>query len=564
MKDPYTSKSRRLFRLSDRRVCRPVAILVGAIMAGSASAQTVWSNLGTDWATAANWSSGVPTSGTVASFNAQVGTGTSLNNPIISGAGNVASGLNLNNNFLGGAFVFTGTGTLTLGSGGIVVRGFGTQTINGPTLAGAAAGNLTINVGADAGLTLSGATTATTNVGVMTIAGTLTLNNVADNTLKVGTGGNVSLVGGTLSVLGNSGGTAYTKGSLSNNAGYDTISVTNLGGTTTSVNFSNSGTFSLRTQTYMVVNFNGGSGTLGASGGPQVTFTGTPFTTSGVVGGNGNMIGIAATGTTVGFATVTDAGGTNWATYATPSGGSGGIKAITPSSTVTDATVLSGLTSSSVAQFNPAASTTITATGPVTTGSLRITPAGSGSTLAMGSNNLQTNAFMLDGSNDFTITGTGVYSSGLATRYIYVNNASTALTTSMVIASGSNPTDIAGPGFVVLSGNGSQNTLSSTNRLNLIGGVLRANNTQIGFGATGGSGMMSMRGGVLEIQNGSNGTGSSADFLRPLATTATAGDINWSTSATDQGSGGFSAFGAAASVNLGGSSKRCLSSLTRK
>ena len=124
----------------------------------------------------------------------------------------------------------------------------------------------------------------------------------------------------------------------------------------------------------------------------------------------------------------------------------------------------------------------------------------------------------------------------------------------MVIASGNNPTDIAGPGFVVLSGNGSQNTLSSTNRLNLIGGVLRANNTQIGFGATGGSGMISMRGGVLEIQNGSNGTGSSADFLRPLATTATAGDINWSTSATDQGSGGFSAFGAAASVNLGGSS----------
>ena len=67
---------------------------------------------------------------------------------------------------------------------------------------------------------------------------------------------------------------------------------------------------------------------------------------------------------------------------------------------------------------------------------------------------------------------------------------------------------------MVLNGTTSQNTLGTTNRLTLLGGVLRGNTTQIGF-TSAGAGFLNFRGGVLEITNGANGTGTSADYHPP-------------------------------------------------
>ena len=521
------------------------AVFALGITAPTVHAATyVWNNTGNPWETGSDWTpSGPPTSADIASFDPTVANATGvIFNPTINAA-DAALTLDLNNNYLGGTYSFSGTGTLTVGTGGIVTRGFGTQTISGPTLAGAATGNLAFNVGTDSGLTLAGATTATTNAGALNLnGGTLTLDNSASTALHLSTLSVPSFVGGTLSILGNSAGTAYTLGAASFNGGFDTVSVSANGAT--SVNFANSSTFSLRTQTFMVEQFVSTTGVLGTAAGGLVTFTGTPF-----AGANG-LLANSAGGGTVGFATVRDTSGVNFAVYTTPSAGTGGIAAATPTQTTASGAALQTYAATDRVQYNNAG-TADTASATITNGSLRITATAVGGSLALGANNLVSNALMLDGSNNFTISGTGTFGA-TGTRYIYVNNAATSLTTSLVIANSTNPTDIAGPGFLVLNGTTSQNTLGTTNRLTLLGGVLRGNNTEIGFTSTG-AGFLNFRGGVLEITNGTNGTGTSADFTRPLATVATAGDTNWSTNTTtDQGSGGFSAFGAAASVNLGG------------
>ena len=179
--------------------------------------------------------------------------------------------------------------------------------------------------------------------------------------------------------------------------------------------------------------------------------------------------------------------------------------------------------------FTPGAGTQ-SATGFITNGSLRITPTATGGTLAMGANNLDTVALMLNGDKDFAISGSGVLAGGVTPRYIHVNDANTTLTTSLVIVSSSTgATNIVGPGFVVLNSGTSQNTATNA-RINLLGGTLRANNTQIGFSNTGG-GSLVFAGGVLEIQGG--GT-----ITRTLNAFGGQGTVHW-----EGGSGGFSAFG---------------------
>ena len=80
----------------------------------------------------------------------------------------------------------------------------------------------------------------------------------------------------------------------------------------------------------------------------------------------------------------------------------------------------------------------------MTTGSLRVTPAGPGATLALGTSALATNALMLDGAADFALTGTGTLGTA-ATRYVYVNSSAATLSTSLVVANGSSSTVFAGP-----------------------------------------------------------------------------------------------------------------------
>ena len=333
--------------------------------------------------------------------------------------------------------------------------------------------------------------------------------------------------------------------------GLNTIRVDNGGGLAT-LNFANSGSgFSTRPGTRAVYRYEAASGTLGAlasdSSGSRVTFAGTPF-----LGANG-LLSTTSVGSAVGFATVKDSNGVNFATYTSTRGI---ISAADTNSgqtvkTVTNASGLQGLTASSIGQLNIAASTTLSPMS-VTSGTLRITPAGSGGVLALGSSALTTNAVMLNGANDFTISGMGnLTGTGVNTAYIYVNDSSATLGTSLVVANGGVATVFAGPGFVNLTGTGSQNTLTSTSRFVIAGGVVRASGAQVGFGAAGASGIISLSGGVLEIKGGSNGAGTSADFARGLG--ASAGNVTWGgATANEVGGGGFSAFGSAASVNIGG------------
>jgi fibronectin-binding autotransporter adhesin len=412
---------------------------------------------------------------------------------------------------------------------------------------------LNFNINSSSTVVLAGNTTASTNLGTITVnGGTLRLDNSSvanSNRLSSGSSNTVTLNGGgALEVYGNAS-TSVTQniGPVATGntiGGVNTIRVVPNGSATT-LNIGNT-SGSLQPGRAVWV-FESTSGNLGDSSGAKITLATTPNL------GAGNLLSAnnAANSTTVGFAIVKDGLGTNWATWTA----STGIVSVANSSsgvsitTVTDTTGVGALNGNGVvAQFNPAASSTTSAAGTVTAASLRITPAGAGATLAMGSNALKTSALMLDGTNDFAITGTGNFGNSGSNRNIYVNSQSTTLSMSLVF---NGSAVFAGPGFLDMTGVGAQ--LTTSNRLIVAGGTVRASNTQVGL-TLAGAGILSFGGGVLEIKNGSNGTGASADFTRSLGTGN--GNVTWGTNTTTdgQGGGGFSAFGAAASVNIGGSS----------
>jgi len=342
-------------------------------------------------------------------------------------------------------------------------------------------------------------------------------------------------------------------GSLSRSSdigGVNTIRVFPPNGNNTVLTFANSGTFTLRAGTRNVIRFEATTGVLGSTTGAQIKFVGTPFVTSSNSGGS--LLANTATGATVGWATVSDSYGVNFATYnGTGTSGRGIISIANPDSGVTITTLadtLTGFDSTRNTQLNVSASTTLTASAAISTPTLRISPGGNGSTLAMGGNNLSASAIMLAGTRSFAITGTGVVGTG--TRYFYVNSSGATLSIEGQITTGTSPVVFAGPGIVALTGSTLQNngTAGNNYRVTIAGGVLRANNTQMGFDTD--RGVINLFGGVLEITSGTNGNGTSADFRRSLGTSA--GNVNWGAGNADQGSGGFSAFGAAASVNIGG------------
>ncbi len=528
--------------------------------ANPASAQThntyTWNNTNTDVTLASSWSpgGGPPGNGGTldnAFFNVLGTFGTTSQfNPDLTGITAPLNSTTLNStaNFTGWTFTGAGGG---IEQTALTVSGPVTHTINGPNISGIAANSLGSGVPpTDLPLTITitnGATLALTGTSVAnaTIAptiglngGTLTLDNSVTNTSgRLNTATGLFFQSGTLELKGNSAGTAFTVGALtnSNTAGLNTIRLT-PGGGALSVNFNNTGTnFSTRPSTFSAFQVVATSGVLGGTGAndPKMTFTGTPQ-----LGANGLLA--ASSGGTVGYFTVSDANGVDFATWNATAGVTAAGATLTSSNVTGTGGIQSGTTADRVF-FTPGAGSQ-SATAANTSGSLRITPTAAGGTLAMGTNNLVTVALMLNGNKDFTISGTGSLS-GSGTRYIYVNDANTTLSTSLVIASSSNPTNFIGPGFLVLTGTGSQNTL--TTRLDFDGGTLRGNNTQLGFTGTG-PGAFNFRGGVLEIQNGT-GSVTTPDFTRPLSTTNTAGSVKW-----EGGNGGFSAFGSNATVNIGG------------
>ena len=534
------------------------ATALGPSRAAAQSAFT-WNNAGTAWQSAASWNPhAVPTSSDAALFGAAgSATGTATTGPSVSGSVAVQSlTAGLSQNFGGWNFGGSGTLTLSLNSPGLRTEGPQTTTFNGPTLAGAStAGNnsLSLTVAGGSTLVFSGAT-AVTNLGSLAVYGTFRLDNATNSVAnRLDAAKTVTLSGGTIELVGNATAAAYTVGSFDNitsAGGVNTVRVTPLSTTAATVlQFSNAdagstGGFSSRLGLRAVTSYEATAGNLGdpSGNGAQVRFVGTPYS------GTNGLLSSSKGSASVGFAVVKDAGGTDFAAYT-----ANGVTRAGATSTATDAAGLN-FTAASRGQFNPAGGSTAAAAATLTTGSLRVTPAGAGATLAMGGFNLATTALMLDGPHDFALTGTGTLS-GSGTRYVHVNNAAATLSTSLVVASGSNSTVFAGPGFVDLTGAGSQNALGGTGNLGrfvVAGGTVRANTAQVGFTTTG-AGIVSLTGGVLEIKGGMNGTGASADFTRAVGGSAEMpGAVSWGASSSQAAGGGFSAYGAPASVNLGG------------
>jgi fibronectin-binding autotransporter adhesin len=571
---PSFKRTRRQRAMLANAAVSLAALSVPILSQSRALGVLVWNNTTTSWEIPGAFSiSGTPDSAApaatdIVSFDPTVVPASlAVMEPTINSASDVAQTLDLADDFQGNPYSFTGAGTLTVGAG-VLVRGIGNQTINGPILAGAAASGLAINIGNGAGLTLTGNTVASTNGGTITLSGTLILDDTtttAGNRLS-----SSSLIyqnGGTLMLLGNASGSTENVGTLEASAansgptsGLTTIGVVVPAGSSagTDLNFANTGTAFIRRGTDTAFDFVGVGGALGAAGGPRITFA-APLVTSTTTGVG--MLVAAGTGnaTTVGWATATDSTGTGWATYVAPSGNTGGIEILAPTATVSTAAGLQSLTAKSVADFTPASGSTTTLTATATTGSLRVNP-GAGASLILGAN-LVNSAFMLIGSNDFTITGgSGTYTSATQGQMnFWVINPATTLSISATILP--TPTGLAtsfyGPGFVSLTGTADQFSTNSSEKIQFLGGTVRGNSTQLGgFGPTGGTAVLLFRGGVLEITGGNDGVAGSADFSRPVNSAQTAGSVDWYTTGTadTQGDGGgFSAFGSAASVDLGGS-----------
>ena len=199
-----------------------------------------WADTGSVWESATNWVGGVvPTSTDTASLDPTNPTLSPVN-PVLSGTDSVLD-LALDNNALGGTYALStsGAATLNISTGGIVVRGFGTSTLNGPVLTDKTPANLTFNVGNDAGLTLTGATTALASGAITVSGGTFTCDDSANNLARLSTNNNLTLAsGGTFSLIGNgSAATTLSLGTLAISGttatgGVNTISVTSDGALT--------------------------------------------------------------------------------------------------------------------------------------------------------------------------------------------------------------------------------------------------------------------------------------------------------------------------------------------
>ena len=444
---------------------------------------------------------------------------------------------------------FSGVVTKTSALGGLNLSG-GTGTTQ--TFTGNVTGLIgTVGINSGATFKLSGTGDSTSGVlgsntgSTTTIAlrgGTFAMDNSGGNTSatngRLSDGAAFTFLGGTASLIGHSTGTSETVGTITLNAGAATIGVTsNSSSAPTTLTFTDTG--SLRDSTAMTVDFVGNGGTLGAGGNnPAIKFTGTPFTGT----NTGLLSNSAGSDTTIGWATVTTGGDTNWAGY----NGSNGIIALT--NVTRDQTNLSSAGSSERVGFAPSANTTLAA--PLTIGVIKITPATTGLSLNLGNNALTTTGLLFTGSNDFSITGTGaLFGAAGGTRYIHTIDPNATLSIANTLAGAQQPFNKSGAGFLNLDGASNQVAFTSNQNINLLEGVTRVTPTSFGGGQTSAAGAFTstnLYGGTLEISGG--GT-----FVRALtfnAATSAGGTIKWSGTAAARGDGGFSAFGGEAVVSL--------------
>ena len=176
------------------------------------------------------------------------------------------------------------------------------------------------------------------------------------------------------------------------------------------------------------------------------------------------------------------------------------------------------------------------ASGTVTYNSVKIAPIASGQALTIAASaSLSTSAYLLAGSTDYAINGGSLISSS-APRYFYVTDPNATLSVSSILASGLAITK-AGDGFLALTGTTNQVAFTSSQNVNIGGGVLRVTSTNFVMNSTNPP-ILCFRGGVLEYDV------SSAPFTFARNLGAAGGAVNWSLAANSNnlGSGGFSAF----------------------
>ena len=318
-----------------------VAFTIALVSNANAGSTYTWNNTGTDWNSASSWSpGGVPNEPDIARFTSNGSTfGSATTNPALAVAVYSRSLTIAPNQNLGG-WNFAGSGSMVVGSSisnstGLTTYGPQTTTFNGPTIKGADTTllnyklNLNINYGST--LVLSGTSAVTAQQGGLNInGGTLKLDNSVTNIgdrLQAfgGTGFSVTMNGGTIHLIGQTGQTTLSKmgtfqGDFS--GGMNTIRVENNGGLTT-LQFSNGNGNTSKPGTRAVIRYEAITGQLGAlttdTTGSRVLFNSNPSL------GNNGLLGSASS---VGFATVKETDGINFATYRS----SGGLRSYPRSS----------------------------------------------------------------------------------------------------------------------------------------------------------------------------------------------------------------------------------------
>ncbi|CAN7751283.1 autotransporter outer membrane beta-barrel domain-containing protein [Variovorax sp. LjRoot175] len=263
---------------------------VGSMLAPSAAlAQSIWNVSTGDWATAANWSGGVPAAGTLTI----IGNGTGIATLGTSSAATGATGALIVGHTANGALVVRNGSTLTSNSNvqiGNVAGTTGTFTVDGSGSTFTGSGTITVGDSGTGTLSIIG--------GGAVSGATFIIGNTSTGTGTVTVDGVGSSVNGTGVLVVGSAGTGTL--SIANGADVATSSnivVGNVSGSAGTVTVDGSGS-TLTGASGLTVG-NAGAGNLAISNGAAVVSGGTSATTFGNISGSTGIVTVAGSGSTL-------------------------------------------------------------------------------------------------------------------------------------------------------------------------------------------------------------------------------------------------------------------------
>jgi len=506
------------------------AVLMALVVLASvapAVAQDRWTNTGSNWGDPGSWTAGVPGSGTPVEFSPLTNPSLTPVNPVLDTSRGIGSlYLDPNAQYGGWTIGSVGTPSLTVPSNSYVtqVRGPAAYAFNGPSLSGS--GNLDIGTGAT--LTMGSTSTVSISYGILRGDATLVLDNSATNIAnRINTNGYMFMLGGTLQVTGNIGGTTASSpaASLPANSGADTIRIVQPNGASARTVLILNNIYSDYPDS--TINFvSSGAGTLGGTGGtdPRILTNSARLYSGGVL-----YFQSSSTPGSVLY------NGTDFASYDNTRG-------IIPVSSIT------------VGGGSLPAGQNITLTNSANSpnvgiSSLKIAPSAAGQSLA-NFGGLSSPGVLLTGNTDYAITGTAY----LYTSNVFVTSPQTTLSISSPLRGYTyNAINFSGGGNIALTGTSNQFPYTgSLLSINLLGGTTLRATLGVNFD-TSNAQVVQFRGGVLEAVGNNS-------FVRYLGTSN--GQVNWTNGNTasvgsgnwnyDAGGGGFSAYNGTLVVQISG------------